>query len=1753
VLELLGPLLRCLDGRTDWLDFPTAEQATDTEEGEKGTENTGVRRPAEISPLLEEHNALPRADSGILTKARFPPLEKSVQRYAVSSDNNATHVAKVHMAKVLVQMSQLGMDMKIASIVQKFNEFKDGSGSFVGEVLRILDKPDLTLEQPRIRSPNSMLIDLAMYQDADLFGTALQLLLSHSLPTEDLLEQLERVRLINPQQNQILERLRLEMEDLGKLIYGFENWGVDDYFSGVEKNKLTTAEKICESLRKACREGHEGVPTFDIQAMLCQTEFFSHVLYSLKLDPTDYQHDCRGNLNALTGCLCGAAVMFIRDNPSNQTMMMQVVPYAEKLFDEVPESALLVAEVFRNNLELCNQLSESLIVHIGDLIKRERRAGHFVPWYINFFCCIITAGQQAVPRNQVLVAETVKRLTPKALLRVGKEMSAKHIQELAAKFSSPEQLADLAPSGWKDADGELIYYIYCLDLCAGLATGQSLHSMMLKPYANSIFPVSNAIRLLMVIQLPALTHGFSIHRHLRTRWFKILRLVLYDVDLKLIDTDLLTSPLHMDFLGMLLEWLAAVLGLPSANDAQRAAGSKTPAIWSVPDVNSDEVAYINEMLDCVDGFFRVPFHEIKNLELGQGLVRIAKTYQHRFSSPVRANLEKAVLLPVGEKLQVAAHRVAAAFGDPSAAQTRLLQTEAQPRASITQTGSAVQAQWKEMIKEVRDSPQIRKRLDDEAQKLGRVVARIEELTDPDDNRYLKQMPLEPRGSLPDGWDFRRCKILLGDVLRRFVQHIQTHLVNDLPSLRRVQKIFLAMMAYARSSSDPTILPWLQTQFVDSDVMQLIVCVLDARISTDISHTSWKLLTELLHGATGSEERVNKNVQLGLFVAITGMDDSGLWDSFHEAIEAVGSATKQMRALKFLPSLTEAEQLRLEEYRERTASAIMALQAMRLLVEGHDHAMQDYLFTQVGNSRSVNVLETSCMLLFRLCKDASAADLVEEQEFECLVNILSLSTELAQGPNERNQEHLSTLGLVETVFKLLTAGFVQIQRAAGDLYPSPVRKFKAHLASVLLALLEGREDSKIHTTLLQRIDLQVLRERITFVNLYFIFGTLSVSRGRVQVRANQHAAIRLDGNTQRLLLPTVDQTELHAEREEAEKVAFELLEDLDDDELVQLFSEGLNLIQLGLELAPHSQELVREIVPQKYDFVDDPSLYTSERDYQRHKYAYHKHENYAHSYNFLRQFVKTIEVVLNGHLQNLHFQQPLTAMFYMQETSKQRILDKVPFRSPDVKNKAFIQMSQEVHEESKLIRQLSKFSIVPQKQKKWAQMNLPDGAHRPFQIFLSNDARRMQLLLQGSLILSLALAFHSGSFLVPQSAPAGGQGAAPVRRGVEWSSPLTARVATCFGCLYVASTLLWVALTACIRVPLDATAIELQGGGAAMRKAKALLSFFSKGDMVWRIILLVCCCVAVLTEHQWLYSFLVADFFCQSSRLATVLGGVVAPLRSLAMTSLGATIVTFAYASVGFHYFRGEFGDYCKDNVIICTQNIIYQSTRNGIIGLSSMLETKMPDDDMWTERMVYDISFFIVTGIMFLNTVVALIVDSFGSQRIEKEEREVNRESETFISCLDRKLIEAVAQAAGISDGFRYHETYKQHKWDYMSFIFYLREKHIHNYTGPEQSIRTLIERKDIKWIPIGRSKLLEEDQTHIHEDVLGRIEQSSKKMAQEMEGGVRVKSLMSTTISNLTRSLDDRMDAMQQQLAALVSQLGAGSPVNSSMRLSAQ
>jgi len=299
--------------------------------------------------------------------------------------------------------------------------------------------------------------------------------------------------------------------------------------------------------------------------------------------------------------------------------------------------------------------------------------------------------------------------------------------------------------------------------------------------------------------------------------------------------------------------------------------------------------------------------------------------------------------------------------------------------------------------------------------------------------------------------------------------------------------------------------------------------------------------------------------------------------------------------------------------------------------------------------------------------------------------------------------------------------------------------------------------------------------------------------------------------------------------------------------------------------------------------------------------------------------------------------------------------------------------------------------------------------------------------------------------------------------------------------------------------------------------------------------LASCLLSIVFKQYWLFTFLLFDFFCQNVALGNVLGAIVNKGYALSMTFLGSAILTYVYAGFGYHFFRDDFANYCQESIALCASNILYQGTRNGIIGLSSMLTEVMPHDEKFAMRVVFDVSYFVIFGIMLLNTIVALIVDSFSALRMETEARDHINETQTFISCIDRKVIETVAQGQGIANGWEFHETQKQNKWDYMAFIFHLREKDAQDYTGPEQAIRQMIENKDVKWLPVGRSMMLEADEEHgAKEDILVRIENNTQQSLVNLQAAKEHRGMMTRALTTMSTHTSERFDVLDEELSQL-------------------
>lgn len=1043
-----------------------------------------------------------------------------------------------------------------------------------------------------------------------------------------------------------------------------------------------------------------------------------------------------------------------------------------------------------------------------------------------------------------------------------------------------------------------------------------------------------------------------------------------------------------------------------------------------------------------------------------------------------------------------------------------------------------------MLQAFRSDPRLSERLQDEDQYLGRIINQIGSLTDPDQADYVRYLPTDPHGSLPDGVDFRRNIITCEDVLKQIMCH-QVYLQKDLGSLRRVQRLLSGMISSARDSGDPSAVQKVHRSIVESGITQLIVQMLDDQVFVgapeDVTDAAWQLLIDVLcekRSASGVQQ-VSKAVQQSILqVCKTGVD-AGMFESFREILGIVISKSKAVRSLKLLAKLNPEEQRQIDDLKASMKDAVRAMEAMRLMVEGHFFPMQQHLHSQSGSSRSCDVLEQTSRLLIQLAKDPKGGDTMMVEEIECLSQALTLLIELCQGPNLQNQEFVSTLGLVEASSRLLQPSFEMICRLEGDIYPPTVRRLKALLLDAMLALVEGRLDSRIHVTIPQRLDPSVLKERVEFVHSYFVFGMVGVAMRTVD--SDAVAAIPLQANMRALLTPSADPTEVYSALLDASVLAEELLEDLSDADIRNFFSEGLKMVQLILEISPYSstfEKIVKPVKEDEEDFVDDVTQYLSEKHFVQERQRFHMRAKHRLAYSFLSRFVRTIEVMTDGNLHYLHFCLPVTAMWYVYGEAKQNILDTVPFSSPDIKARYFIRMCIDLHRESKLIKDLSRFSIVPERLLKVAQRNIPDWMHRPFQIFLCDDAKNMTRLLRAALYLGLVLAAHTGMFLVP---------AEESEDAAQWISARAAIVAFTLGGLYFLCTATWLLLTIAIKFPIALHEVHADVAKhhfhlpSFVQTVWALWKLLSEGHVAWRFLLLTCCVFAFLFRHFWLLCFILMDFWCQSSVLATVFRAICAPLRSLAMTFLGLVIITFVYAGIGFRFFRDDFHHFCDENIVTCTENILYQGTRAGIVGLSLMLSSTKPGSPDWTERMMYDMSYFIIFGVIVLNTIVGLIVDSFGALRLDMEARENDQRTQTFISCIDRRNVEQVAQMRGIADGFDYHETHRQNKWDYMAFIFHLCETELEELTGPEHYIRSLMDRGDAKWIPIGRSKFLEGSDMGVRpQDRFLRISEQTEYLSRYVDANQDSWKTISKSMSSLDAAVREKMDSMLNELKDL-------------------
>jgi len=148
----------------------------------------------------------------------------------------------------------------------------------------------------------------------------------------------------------------------------------------------------------------------------------------------------------------------------------------------------------------------------------------------------------------------------------------------------------------------------------------------------------------------------------------------------------------------------------------------------------------------------------------------------------------------------------------------------------------------------------------------------------------------------------------------------------------------------------------------------------------------------------------------------------------------------------------------------------------------------------------------------------------------------------------------------------------------------------------------------------------------------------------------------------------------------------------------------------------------------------------------------------------------------------------------------------------------------------------------------------------------------------------------------------------------------------------------------------------------------------------------------------------------------------------------------------------------------CTLFMFYQGlSEDG--SMKSVLRTNSPGTSTYIARIIFDSVYFVWVGIVLMNIVTGLMVDTFSEIRGDKAERARMLETECFVCGMQRNVYDGLGLKPG-SSSFAQHLTEDHDLWTYVYFVAYLKKKDPTEYNGIESYVRGNIDKSSLEWLP---------------------------------------------------------------------------------------
>ncbi|KRX09146.1 hypothetical protein PPERSA_08862 [Pseudocohnilembus persalinus] len=768
-----------------------------------------------------------------------------------------------------------------------------------------------------------------------------------------------------------------------------------------------------------------------------------------------------------------------------------------------------------------------------------------------------------------------------------------------------------------------------------------------------------------------------------------------------------------------------------------------------------------------------------------------------------------------------------------------------------------------------------------------------------------------------------------------------------------------------------------------------------------------------------------------------------------------------------------------------------LEVVRLGCENHFSSMQQYMRKQININKQlkknpVNMIRVIADLFQRYSKIMNGANI------DFGIQILDTLIEMIQGPCKENQFALVNTKILESLEDIMMdihrfqhaskeqessqhhqqqqhqESSEQNQQISGELLAFnrfkdvDQYKFSKFLMKVFLfisSLFEGDADPYI----LNKIDL--------FININLLFKIIQISYERYE-------KINKEINKESYSLYYLIKYRTQVEQIEGEIINF----DFNSKKKTQIGELGNDIIyysraNLQLKQAFSAFNLMQSLVQLSPNFA---SQYKEQLDIflNQNKFLFKSNLKQQKIYQYFNENCISIEIINSANeLQKVFFRKPLLTN-YLSDTSKIRFEENVRRDSSTDKLNALLEQEQTFEDEMHHILRLS--SILK-------RVNLQYLTY----------FRNINIVL--IFIQNLFILFTSGTNMDKQS------------------EDIVQTIKQVFGMIQMSSAIIIWLLFLLMEMPVDAKRLGRKYKKQMKKKyqqeasqvGQLLYAFYQLCVNSYLFYLSINIFISVMGffYNQVFYSFLMLDIVDRFSVLKNVIRSITQNSTQLLMTALLGGVILYIYAIIGYSNqdIRDSFLYANETDINMCTSAfdcfifILNSGLRQGG-GVGDIIQMPDPftEEKTYNLRVIFDLSFFIIMIIIWMNIVFGIIIDTFAELRDDKKQRDMDRNNVCFICNINRNQYE------NNNVNFEQHIQKDHYIWNYIYYIQHLKGKDQNDFDGTETYIYEKWQNGDLTWFPVGRSLSLdnqfEDSEDQIILNKLGEMDKNLEKIKQKIK-----------------------------------------------------